>query len=85
MHPNSSFPSLPQQPPKSAARRYRLGLPPIAISFLAIINDSVPHILAVLMTRTISAIWRGPYFKADYHGLLADPSTPYALALFTEY
>jgi len=31
------------------------------------------------------AIWRGPYFKAKFHELFAQPNTPCALDLFNEY
>lgn len=31
------------------------------------------------------AIWRGPYFKANFHELFAKPNTPCALDLFDEY
>jgi len=63
----------------------------LAISFLAILNDSVPHILAVLMTRTISAgwamyaTWRGPYFRGHFQELFADPGTPCSLDLFSAF
>jgi len=63
----------------------------LAISFLAILNDSVPHTLAVLMTRTIStawamyAVWRGPYFSGHFQELLADPGTPCSLDIFSSF
>ncbi|PPQ64911.1 hypothetical protein CVT24_008251 [Panaeolus cyanescens] len=63
----------------------------LAISFNAILNDSVPHILAVLMTRTLAtawamyAIWRGPFFKGNFHEILADPGTPCSLDLFDTF
>ncbi|KAF8961595.1 hypothetical protein BDZ97DRAFT_1759777 [Flammula alnicola] len=63
----------------------------LAISFLAIVNDSVPHVLAVLMTRTIStawaayAIWRGPAFRDNFYALLAEPGTPCSLDLFSDF
>ncbi|KAJ3514815.1 hypothetical protein NLJ89_g2147 [Agrocybe chaxingu] len=61
------------------------------ISVLAILNDSVPHTLAVLMTRFIStawalyAIWRGPTFRSNWQQLIADPGTICSLDVFNEY
>lgn len=63
----------------------------LAISFFAILNDSVPHILAVLMTHTISAgwamyaTWRGPFFRGHFQELLADRGTPCSLDLFSPF
>ncbi|KAF8154026.1 hypothetical protein B0H34DRAFT_720077 [Crassisporium funariophilum] len=63
----------------------------LAISFLAIINDSVPHILAALMTRALAvgwamyAIWRTPYFRGNFQEFLADPGTPCSLDIFSDY
>ncbi|KAF8870641.1 hypothetical protein CPB84DRAFT_1801795 [Gymnopilus junonius] len=63
----------------------------LAISFLAILNDSVPHLLSVLMTHTISAAWavyatwRNPHFKEHFQEILADPGTPCSLDMFTSF
>ncbi|KDR74112.1 hypothetical protein GALMADRAFT_250902 [Galerina marginata CBS 339.88] len=63
----------------------------LAISFIAILNDSVPHILAVLMTRALStgwamyAIWRAPYFRDNFQELLADPGTPCSIDVFSAF
>ncbi|KAF9472835.1 hypothetical protein BDN70DRAFT_868024 [Pholiota conissans] len=63
----------------------------LAISFLAILNDSVPHILAVLATRAIStawatyAIWRGPTFAANFAEIFSSPQSPCALDFFPEF
>ncbi|KJA15153.1 hypothetical protein HYPSUDRAFT_208137 [Hypholoma sublateritium FD-334 SS-4] len=63
----------------------------VAISFLAILNDSVPHVLAVLMTRTIStawaayAIWRGPTFNSNFEEIIASPGSPCSLEVFASF
>uniref|UniRef100_A0A8H8CFA3 Uncharacterized protein n=1 Tax=Psilocybe cubensis TaxID=181762 RepID=A0A8H8CFA3_PSICU len=63
----------------------------LAISFLAILNDSVPHILSVLMTRFIStawssySVWRGQAFSANFQELIGDPGTPCSLDIFQSF
>ncbi|KAF8175155.1 hypothetical protein BJ912DRAFT_931183 [Pholiota molesta] len=63
----------------------------LAISFIAILNDSVPHVLAVLMTRAIStawasyAIWRGPAFNANFAEIIKGPQSACALDFFQEF
>jgi hypothetical protein len=63
----------------------------LAISVVAIVNDSVPHILAVLMTRTIYtawamySVWRVPYYRQLFLDVLADPGTPCSVDLFTDF
>ncbi|KAF4611421.1 hypothetical protein D9613_003786 [Agrocybe pediades] len=63
----------------------------LVISLFAILNGSVPHILAVLMTRAISAAWaiyavyRDPLYRGNLQQLLADPGTPCSLDIFSQY
>lgn len=61
------------------------------ISVFAVANDSVPHILSVVITRilvtawSIYAVWRAKYDEATFTELLASPGTPCSLDVFTPY
>ncbi|TFK37643.1 hypothetical protein BDQ12DRAFT_150777 [Crucibulum laeve] len=63
----------------------------LAISTLAIVNDSVPHTLAVLITRglitgwSIYAVWRTQYYKDIFQEIISKPGTPCSLELFSPY
>ncbi|EAU87568.2 hypothetical protein CC1G_11877 [Coprinopsis cinerea okayama7 len=61
------------------------------ISVLAVVMDSVPHLLTAIVTRTIVtawsafSLWRTTRDQSLFHELLAEPGTPCSLDLFTDY
>jgi len=63
----------------------------LATSFIAILNGSVPHTLAVLMTRALAAgwsmyaFWRGSYFRRNLQELIGDHGTPCSLDVFSDF
>jgi len=63
----------------------------VIVSFLVLLNDSVPHTLAALMTRALEAgwamyaTWRGPYFQANFQELTTSPGSQCSLDLFSAY
>jgi len=62
-----------------------------AISLMAVMRDSVPHVLAVLATRSlitgwsIYAIWRTKYIESVLEELIFNPGTPCSVNLLPEY
>ncbi|KAF5314239.1 hypothetical protein D9619_011880 [Psilocybe cf. subviscida] len=63
----------------------------LAISVLAVVYGSVPHVLAVLMTRLISsawaayAVWRGPTIATYLREMISDAGTPCSLELYDAF
>ncbi|KAL0570124.1 hypothetical protein V5O48_011840, partial [Marasmius crinis-equi] len=61
------------------------------IAMMAMIRDSVPHILAGLGTRIILtawsayALWRSPHYHHVYTNLIEKPGTPCSAEIFTGY
>ncbi|KAF9264625.1 hypothetical protein L218DRAFT_925996 [Marasmius fiardii PR-910] len=61
------------------------------ISLMAMIQDSVPHILAGLCARMLLtawsayAIWRSPEYGRTYGRLIENPGTPCSVQMFSEY
>ncbi|KAH6911883.1 hypothetical protein BKA70DRAFT_1397995 [Coprinopsis sp. MPI-PUGE-AT-0042] len=62
-----------------------------AISVIAVVNDSVPHLLTVLVTRTFVtgwsayAVWRSFRDQAMIQEIFMNPGTPCSLDLFSSY
>jgi len=63
----------------------------VIVSFFVLLNDSVPHTLAALMTHALEAgwavyaTWRGPTYQANFQKLTAQPGSPCSLDLFSAY
>jgi len=63
----------------------------LGISFIVVLYGSVPHTLAALISRALStgwavyATWRGPTFDANFQELMAGPTSPCSLDLFSIY
>ncbi|KAF8662748.1 hypothetical protein AX16_001106 [Volvariella volvacea WC 439] len=62
-----------------------------AISMIALMNDSAPHILAVLCTRgllsawSIYAVWRTKHYERQFTELINSPRSPCQVNLFGDY
>ncbi|TFK17461.1 hypothetical protein FA15DRAFT_676058 [Coprinopsis marcescibilis] len=62
-----------------------------AVSVIAIVNDSLPHLLTVIITRTLVtgwgsfAVWRSERDTKVFVELLEKPGTPCSLNLFSDY
>ncbi|KAG5640977.1 hypothetical protein DXG03_006470 [Asterophora parasitica] len=62
-----------------------------SISLVAVLNDSVPHTLAVLATRALVtawsafAVWRTPYIQEKLTEMIFEDGTPCAVDLWPEY
>lgn len=61
------------------------------ISVIAMMYDSVPHVLAVLITRitltawSVYALWRTGWQQSVFQQMIESPSTPCSAAMFGDY